>query len=369
MFVPLLSSPVCITIGNVCYSVAGVHQRPSYREHPPGRPPTGRPPDQEWPLSDRMPPRRWSPGKEHDWPPSDHRGRSPPREWSQKSSHYGEEVGMHPRPEGSYNNDVPLPRDVENKSGDVPSSASDASVHEAVAQLAEQMKSVKGLASKLNLPNSPKTAKEWQEVAKMVAAAAAAGGSQQKGQQTEEDDTQKRVAAMLANDSDDSDTENTTEVKRTSPAREFDGTYIIPPEFNRSSGEEERQCFSMDYGHGPQYSHRSRDYPPDDPYHHDHPPYWDDREFERLPPDRPYHRPLSPRPRLPPDYKGVPPPHSGYPLPSGDWYEGSRPRTPPYPQYGPPLPHDIPSSMLDEMTSDQQLLLAAAVNSGSGKNL
>ena len=317
-----------------------------------------------------MPPRRseqrWSPGREH-WPPPDHPRRSPPREWSQKGSQYGEESSMHPRPEGSYNNNVPLPHHPENKSVDVPSSATDASVHEAVAQLAEQMKSVKGLASKLNLPNSPKTAKEWQEVAKMVAAAAAAGGGQQKGQQTEEDDTQKRVAAMLANDSDDdSDTENPTEVKRPSPAREFDGTYDIPPEFHRSP--DERQCFSMDYGHGPQFGRRPHDYPPDDPYRHDHPPYWDSREFECFPPGRPYHRPLSPQPRLPPDYKGVPPPHSEYPLPSSDWYEGGRPRTPPYPQYGPPLPHDIPSSMLDEMTSDQQLLLAAAVNSGSGKN-
>ena len=241
-------------------------------------------------------------------------------------------------------------------------------MHEAVAQLAEQMKSVKGLASKLNLPNSPKTAKEWQEVAKMVAAAAAAGGSQQKGQQGEEgdDDTQKRVAAMLANDS-DSDTENATDVKRSSPAREFDGTYNIPLELRSMPAGDDRQCYSMDYGHGPHFGRRPHDYPPDDPYHHDRPPYWERREYEHFPPGRPpYHRPLSPRPRLPPDYKGVPPPHPGYSL--SDWHEGGRPRTPPYPQYGPPLPHDIPTSMLDEMTSDQQLLLAAAVNSGSGEN-
>jgi len=240
------------------------------------------------------------------------------------------------------------------------------------------MKSVKGLASKLNLPNSPKTAKEWQEVAKMVAAAAAGSSShrqQEQPRQQAEDDTQKRVAALLANDS-DSDTEKPAEERKPSPAREFDGTYTIPPEFRKL--EEEQHHYSMDYGHGePHLEHRSPphyEYPPSDPYRHDHPPpAWSDRGYEHFPPSLhgPHRRSLSPPPsqrRFPPDYRGLPPPQSRYPLPPSDWYD-SRPRTPPYPQYGPPLPHDIPSTMLDEMTSDQQLLLAAAVNSGSGKNL
>ena len=315
-----------------------------------------------------MPPRRldqqWSPGRERDWPPSDHGRRSPMQDWSQKGDWFGD--GMRSRPEASYNTDIPSSHDP-SKSVGVTSSDADTSVHEAVAQLAEQMKSVKGLASKLNLPNSPKTAKEWQEVAKMVAAAAAAGGGNsqlllQKQQHEEgEDDTQKRVAAMLANDS-DSDSENPSEVKRPSPAREFDGTYAIPPEFYRG-GAGSDQHYPMDYGHGP---HELRHRLPEDSYRHgDRPPYWDSREYERFPPGRPYHRPSSPRPHLPPDYKGIPPPHLRHP---SDWYEGGRPRSPPYPQYGPPLPHDIPSFVLDEMTSDQQLLLANAVNSGGGKD-
>ena len=347
--------------------------------------PSDRPADQDWPphpreQDSRLPPRRpqqqWSPGREH---APDHRGHSPSWEWSQKGNWYDEESGMPPRPEGSYGKEFSLVErshdgiSDENKRIDMAASSdADASVHEAVAQLAEQMKSVKGLASKLNLPNSPKTAKEWQEVAKMVAAAAATGGNsgQQQQRGKGEDDTQKRVAAMLANDSDDdSDTEKPPEVKKQlSPAREFDGTYVIPPEFRKP---EDDQCYSMDYGHGePHLSRRPHDYPPDDPYRRDHPPlFWDRREHERFPPGRPYRRPLSPPPPLhrhhfPPDHKGFPPPHSSHP---SDWYDGGRPRTPPYPQYGPPLPHDIPSSMLDEMTSDQQLLLAAAVNSGSGK--
>ena len=343
-----------------------MQQRPPYREHPPGRHPSDRPADQDWPPHPheqagrmplaRRPQQQWSPSREHDWPPPDHHGHSPTREWSQKRYPYAEGPEA-PSIERSHD-----PHNSNKRSDTVPqSSDSDASVHEAVAQLAEQMKSVKGLASKLNLPNSPKTAKEWQEVAKMVAAAATGGGSQEQG----EDDTQKRVAAMLANDS-DSDTENPTEVRRPSPAREFDGTYSIPPEFCKPV-EEER--YSTDYGHGEvQFGHRPYDYPPDEPYHHDHPPsFCDSREHERFPHGRPYHRPLSPPPPHrhqlppPPDYKGFPPSHAG------DWHDGGRPRTPPYPQYGPPLPHEIPSSMLDEMTSDQQLLLAAAVNSGSGK--
>ena len=301
----------------------------------------------------RRPREQWSPGREHDWPPPDRHGHSPSREWSQKG---------HPYAEGPEAPLVERSHDphCSNKRSDVApqSSDTDASVHEAVAQLAEQMKSVKGLASKLNLPNSPKTAKEWQEVAKLVAVAAAGGGSQEQG----EDDTQKCVAAMLANDS-DSDTEKPPEVQSSSPAREFDGTYNIPPEF-RKPVEDER--YSTDYAHGEgQFGRRPYDYPPDERYRHDHPPsFWDSREHERFPPGRPYHRPLSPPHRHqlpPPDFKGLPPRHAG------DWYDEGRPRTPPYPQYGPPLPHEIPSSMLDEMTSDQQLLLAAAVNSGSGK--
>lgn len=363
--------------------ITGVQQRPPYRDHP-GMPaerhPPNRPADQEWPHSheqqqgSQVAPRRleqqWSPGREHDWPPSDHHGHSP-----QQGKWYREEGAMLAHREGPYNKEVPLlegphdPRDGDKGRGDT-----DASVHEAVAQLAEQMKSVRGLASKLNLPNSPKTAKEWQEVAKMVAAAAAVG-SNNKEQLAEqgEDDTQRRVAAMLANDS-DSDSENPTEVKRSSPAREFDGTYAIPPEF-REPVRDESPRYSMDYGHGePQFNRRPYDYPPDDHHRQGYPPsHWDDREREHFTPDqhRPFHRPLSPplhRHHVPPDYKGFPPPHSRHPLAPSDWYDRGRPRSPPYPQYGPPLPHDIPTSMLDEMTSDQQLLLAAAVNSGSGKN-
>lgn len=335
-------------------------------------PADSRPPDQEWPphlhphqQDARMPPRRperqWSPGREHGWSrhPEQH-GRSPPRDWPQKSSDWYDEERSHDPHTMDDRKDAPSPSDT------------DASVHEAVAQLAEQMKSVKGLASKLNLPNSPKTAKEWQEVAKMVAAAAAAGGTgtQQKEAEAEqgEDDTQKRVAALLANDS-DSDTEKPAEDKRPSPAREFDGTYHIPPEFHKPA--EEELHYSKDYGHGEShFGPRPYDFPPDDPYRHERPPpFWDARDRERFPPGRGYHRPTSPPPphqHLPPDCKGFPPSHPRH-LPPNDWYD-VRPRTPPYPQYGPPLPHDIPASMLDSMTSDQQLLLAAAVNSGSGKS-
>lgn len=367
-------------------SVTGVQQRPPHRDHPPlqsGRPyPHDRPPDEEWlrhapphphDRDAKLPSRsdhHWSPGREHEWRPPDHHGRSPPREWDEKW--HSKEEDMYPHSE-----DIPLLDKSHGVSDgderDLPPSSSDTdSVHEAVAHLAEQMKSVKGLASKLNLPNSPKTAEEWQEVAKMVAAAAAAGGSNQQVAEEGEDDTQKRVAAMLANDS-DSDTEKPVEEKKPSPAREFDGTYIIPPEFCKSQ-EDKREHYSMDYGHGEHHlGHRSSryDYQPDDPYRHSRPPFWDDREREHFPPRAgPYHRPLSPQPHrrhLPQDYKGMPPQHLRHTMPTSEWCD-SRPRTPPYPQYGPPLPHDIPTSMLDEMTSDQQLLLAAAVNSGSGKN-
>lgn len=364
---------VCIVTICVC-NITGVrpgdHHPSPHREHPAmqvGRHPRDRPPDQEWPR--RPAEHQWSSGRECEWPPPEHHRFSPPREWSQRGNWYGEDT------ERSYSREVDRSHDDGNKRREAPPSSDTDSVHEAVQHLAEQMKSVKGLASKLNLPKSPKTAKEWQEVAKMVAAAAAGSSNQQEQPREQaEDDTQKCVAAMLANDS-DSDTEKATEERRLSPAREFDGTYVIPPEFRKL--EEEQPHYSMDYGHGePHLGHRSppHDYLPSDSYHHDHPPpVWNEGEFKHFPPapHGPYHQPLSPpshRHRFPPDYGELPPPHSRYPLPPSDWYDG-RPRTPPYPQYGPPLPHDIPTSMLDEMTSDQQLLLAAAVNSGSGKYL
>jgi len=413
------------------------HPRPSSPyHHPHDRPPHG--PPGERPPPGRPQERQWSPGeRERDWPP-------PQKHWPEGQ----QQQPQQPQQKGDWQGDESggYSGKQEEEKGPLPPDSS--SVQDAVAQFAEHMKSFKELTSSLNLPRSPKTAEDWQEVAKAVAAVA---GNQQGG----EDDTQKRVAAMLANDS-DSDSEKPKEDNTPSPAREFDGTYVIPAEFQKERGMEQHPSHH-DHGksfppgrrtppppgrrtpppHGrrtppfhdrrtPPHGHRTPphhgrrtppphgrrtppygrrtspgrrtpppygrrtppphgrrtppppghfDHPLDDPYFHGGPPSasWDERD--RYPPHHgAYHRTLSPPPHhrhhMPPDYRGYsPPPQHGYPpAPPGEWLDG-RPMTPPNPQYGPPLPHQIPSSVLDEMTSEQQLLLAEAMNSGSGKNM